>query len=143
LTAPSEPGSPSDRLAEAFEARLREVELVVGARITASWAAGAGLSLEDARLLLVMATTSAPTSAAELAELAGLSIDAVYPALGRLGERGEIREHERRYVLTDAGKESIAGLDAGRREGIAAYLSGLTPEDRRLLASGLGLEPDS
>jgi DNA-binding MarR family transcriptional regulator len=133
----------SERLIEAFEARLREVELVVGARIVASWAEGAELSLEEARLLLVTATMSRPASAGDLAELAGTSIEDAYPALGRLIERGEIREHERCYLLTEAGRQSIASLDAARRNGIVDYLSDLSPDDRHEVASALGVESDS
>jgi DNA-binding MarR family transcriptional regulator len=135
-----EPAHPSpDRLVQEFEARLRHVELVVGARIMASWAEASELTLEEARLLLVLETGDGASSAGELAQVSGISIEAVYPALHRLVDRGDIREDHRRYSVTEAGERSLASLEAARRAGIQAYLSDLSAGERRELESALGL----
>jgi DNA-binding MarR family transcriptional regulator len=137
MTSPSAP-APADRLVEAFEARLREVELVVGARIMESWAQAAELSLQEARLLLVVASTHAPRTASEVAARSGVELDAAYPALHRLIARGDIQEQQRHYSLTEQGQASVGSLDAARREGIAAYVADLDPDDRRRLEVALG-----
>ena len=59
MTPTSAPAPSDRRLLKAFEARLREVELV-GARIMKSWAQAAELSLPEARLLLVVASAGSP-----------------------------------------------------------------------------------
>lgn len=127
-----------DRLVQAFEERLREVELVVGARIMESWAHAAELSLQEARMLLVVASTSAPRTASELAAKSGLGLDDAYPALHRLVARRDIREEQRHYSLTENGEASIVALDAARRDGIAAYVAGLDADDRERLELALG-----
>lgn len=129
----------NDRLIDEFEARLREVELVVGMRVMASWADGRQLSVEEARVLLVLAT-SPESTAGHLADLSGLDVDGVYPALGRLKEQGLVVEEQRSYRLTDRGDESIAALDAARREGIVAYVEHLEEDERRRLEVALGAE---
>ena len=129
-----------DRLIEELDARLQTVDLVVGTRVMASWAQASELSLEEARLLVVLATSSDPPNANQLATLSGIAIDHVYPALARLSQRGYTREKQRRYSLTGQGKESVACLEAARREGVAAYVSNLAPEDRRRLAAALGVD---
>jgi DNA-binding MarR family transcriptional regulator len=130
-----------ERLIEELDARLPTVDLVVRTRVIASWAQTSELSLEEARLLVVLATSSDPPNANQLAALSGIDIDHVYPRLGRLSQRGYTRENQRRYSLTDQGKESVASLEAAGREGVAAYVSDLAPEDRRRLGTALGVDP--
>jgi DNA-binding MarR family transcriptional regulator len=131
------------RLIDEFEARLREVELVVGARIMASWAEAADVSLEEARLLLLLAAARGTMHARDLAGLSGIPIDDVYPALQRLAQRGDVREERRAYSLTDAGERSVASLSSARREGIEAYVAGLPATERRRLEAALGFDlPD-
>ena len=129
-----------DRLIDEVEARLREVELVVGARIMASWADARQLSVDEARVLLVLATSTGESGAAHLADLAGLDIEDVYPALGRLQQQGLVVEEQRSYRLTDSGDESIAALDAARREGIVAYVEHLGEDERHRLELALGAD---
>lgn len=131
----------SDRLIGELETRLREVELVVGMRVMSSWADARQLSLEQARMLLVLATSKDGCTAAELAELSGIDVTNAYPALGQLRERGLVREDQRRYRLTDRGEESLASLNEARREGILAYVARLAEDDRRNLEAAFGVEP--
>lgn len=134
---------PADRLIDEFEARLREVELVVGMRVMASWAEARKLLVEEARVLLVMATTTGERTAVHLGDLSGLDVEAVYPVLGQLKGRGLVIEEQRSYRLTDSGDESIAALDAARREGIASYLAHLGEDERRRLEVAFGADrPD-
>jgi len=130
----------ADRLIDEFEARLREVELVVGMRVMASWADARHLSLEQARVLLVLATNSRRSNAADLAELSGIDLADVYPAIGQLKDGGLVREEQRTYLLTDRGEESVASLNAARREGIVAYVVRLGDDDRRSLEAAFGLD---
>jgi DNA-binding MarR family transcriptional regulator len=129
----------AEPLIEAFEARLREVELVVGARIMHAWADSARLSLEEARVLLALAAIRCPTPARQLAQLSGLAVAEIYPVPRRLAQYGLTHEEGRRYQLTDRGDESIAALAAARREGIAAYVGQLDAEERARLAQALGV----
>ena len=132
----------ANRLIDEFEARLREVELVVGMRVMASWADARHLSLEQARVLLVLTTSSGGSSAANIAELGGLDIADAYPAIGQLKDEGLIREAQKScYLLTDRGEESVASLNAARREGIVAYIVRLGDDERRSLEVAFGLEP--
>jgi DNA-binding MarR family transcriptional regulator len=131
----------ADRLVDEFEARLREVELVVGMRVMASWADAAQLSLHEARLILVLATSTAGSTAVALADLGGIDIADVYPALGQLKDRGLVREAQKGcYLLTDHGEESLASLNAARREGITAYVVRLEDDERRSLEAALGVD---
>jgi DNA-binding MarR family transcriptional regulator len=128
----------ADRLIEEFEARLGEIELIVGMRVMASWADARQLSVKEARVLLVLAASTEST-APHLAELSGLDVQDAYPVLGRLRERGLVDEDQRSYRLTDRGDESIAELDAARREGIVAYVTHLGEDERRRLEVALGV----
>ena len=130
----------ADWLIDEFEARLREVELVVGMRVMASWGDARQLSVEEARVLLVLATSTVGSTAAHLADLSGVEVPDVYPALGRLKERGLVEEEQRSYRLTDRGDESIAALDAARREGIIAYVAHLGEDERGRLEVALGAD---
>jgi DNA-binding MarR family transcriptional regulator len=129
-----------DRLIDEFETRLREVELVVGTRVMSSWADARQLSVEEARLLLVLATSTGGSTAVHLADLSGIDVEGVYPALGRLQEQGLVVEEQRTYRLTDRGNESIAALDGARRDGIVAYVEHLEEDERRRLEVMLGAD---
>jgi DNA-binding MarR family transcriptional regulator len=134
----SHPSTSTKRLVEELMARLRRVDLVGWTRIVA-WANESELSLEDLRLLLALAAADGARSASELAELAGLPLDAVYPAIHRFHGRGYTREERRRHSLTDAGHELVAAFDAAHRAGVEAYVAQLSPEERREIESALGL----
>jgi DNA-binding MarR family transcriptional regulator len=132
------PSSESDPLVERLEARLRGVAMVVAARVMRSWSDASELSVEEAGLLLTLASRSDPLSARELADLTGIAIDEAYPVLHHLTARHELVEKHRRYSLTDTGRESVATLEAAARSGVAAFLSGLDPQERDRLAAALG-----
>jgi DNA-binding MarR family transcriptional regulator len=92
-----------------------------------------GLSFEDLRLLLALATRNGPSSVSNLARISGLSLQAAYPAVGHLRGRGYVREERRRYFLTEDGRELVAVLDAAHREGVRAYVDGLDASERKWL----------
>jgi hypothetical protein len=69
------PAPESDPLVERLDARLRGVAMVVAARVMRSWSDASELSVEEAGLLLTLASRSDPLSARELADLTGISID--------------------------------------------------------------------
>lgn len=128
----------TDPLVEALAARLRRVDLVVWQRIT-SWAERHDLSFANLRLLLALTIEDGTTAVSELAELAGLSLQAAYPAIHDLQHRGYLREERRRYVLTERGQDLVAALDAAHRDGIQAYVDRLDPDERRRLDGAFGV----
>jgi DNA-binding MarR family transcriptional regulator len=122
----------TEPLVEALAARLRMVDLIGWAQITAR-AEKLGLSFEDLRLLLALTTRNGPSSVTDLARIGGFSLDAAYPAVHHLRRRGYVREERRRYSLSEDGRELVAILDAAHREGIQAYVDGLDPGEREWL----------
>ena len=119
------PMTSTDPLVEALATRLRLMDLVGWQRI-ATWAEQSELSFEDLRLLLALAVMDdGPAAVSELADLAGFSLDAAYPAAHRLRGRGYLREERRQYALSQQGQELVAKLDAAHREGIQAYVDQL------------------
>jgi DNA-binding MarR family transcriptional regulator len=132
------PTPPTDPLVEAIATRLRRVDLVAWQRI-AAWAERVGLSFEDLRLLLALRVEDGPTDVSELAGLAGLSLDAAYPAIHSLRGRGHLREDRRHYSLSEQGQELVAALDAVHREGIQAYVDDLDPDEHRRLEEAFGI----
>jgi DNA-binding MarR family transcriptional regulator len=132
------PTDSTDPLVEALATRLRRVDLVAWQRI-AAWAEGHGLSFEDLRLLLALMVEDGSTGVSELADLAGLPLDAAYPAIHGLRGRGYLREERRQYSLSDRGQELVTGLGAAHREGIQAYVDDVDPEEHRRLEQAFGL----
>ena len=135
MTGSSSSGE-TERLVAALAERLRRVDLVGWARISA-WAERLELSFEDLRLLLALTTADRPASARELADLSGLSLDAAYPGIQSLRARGYVREERRRYSFSEAGRELAASLDSAHLEGIRTYVEELDPVERRRLEEAL------
>ena len=134
------PTTSTDLLVEALATRLRLIDLVGWQRI-ATWAEQSELSFEDLRLLLALAVKmdDGPAAVSELADLAGFSLDAAYPAVHRLRGRGYLREERRQYALSQQGQELVAKLDAAHREGIQAYVDQLSPDESRRLDAAFGI----
>ena len=128
----------TEPLVEAIATRMRRVDLIAWARISA-WAGELQLSFQDLRLLLALAITDDPRGVSDLARMSGLSLDAAYPAIHELRARGYVREERRRYSLSEDGRELVAGLDAARREGIEAYVDQLDPRERQRLDEAFGI----
>ena len=132
------PTSSTDPLVEVLATRLRQMDLVAWQQI-AAWAEESELSFEDLRLLLALArkVDDGPAPVSELADLAGFSVDAAYPAIHGLRLRGYIREERRHYSLSREGQELVARLDAAHREGIQAYVDQLDRDEYRRLRRAL------
>jgi DNA-binding MarR family transcriptional regulator len=128
----------TDPLVEELATRLRGTDLVAWQRIT-SWAEQFQLSFENLRVLLAMKVSGGPAAASELADLAGLSLHAAYPAIGDLWTRGYLREEHRRYILTQSGQDLIAALEAAHRDGVQTYVEGLDASERRRLEEAFGI----
>lgn len=124
----SSPAS-TDPLVYEIAKRLRRVDLVGWSRI-AGWAERLGLSFEDLRLLLALTMKDGSSSVRQLADLAGLSLDAAYPGIHSLRGRGYLREESRRYSLSEEGRKLVAELDDAHLEGIQAYVDELDPDER-------------
>ncbi len=137
--SPSPPSTSTDRLIEAIATRLRRLDLIGWAQITAR-AEQFDLSFEDLRLLLALMISDGPRSVSELADLSGLSLQAAYQAVGRLHRRGYLSEERRRYSLRDEGRELLADIDAAHREGIQAYVEGLNEGERKWLEELIRLD---
>jgi DNA-binding MarR family transcriptional regulator len=131
--------SSTDQLVETLAIRMRRMDLVGWQSVT-TWAEQSGLSFEDLRMLLALALKidDDPVAVSELAGLAGFSLNAAYPAVHRLQDRGYVREDRRRYALSPRGQQLVAGLDTARREGIQAYVGALDREERARLLSAFG-----
>jgi DNA-binding MarR family transcriptional regulator len=134
------PTTSIDPLVEALSIRLRLADLIGWQRV-ATFAEQAELSFEDLRLLLALAQkrSNGPTAVSELADLAGLSLEAAYPATHSLRGRGYVREERRKYSLSPRGQELVASLDAAHREGIEAYVDELGPDERERLRKALAV----
>ena len=128
------PMTSTDPLVEVLATRMRLMDLIAWQRI-ATWAEESELSFEDLRLLLALALKmeDGPAPVSELSELAGFSLDAVYPAIHSLRGRGYVREDRRQYSLSEQGQELVARLDAAHREGIQAYVNTLDRDERERL----------
>ena len=127
----------TEPLVDTLAKRLRCVDLVSWGEITMR-AEELALSFEDLRLLLALTTRNGPSSASELAPISGFSLQAAYPAVGRLRGRGYLREVSRgRYSLSEDGRELVDILDAAHREGIQAYVDGLDAGDREWLEEAI------
>jgi DNA-binding MarR family transcriptional regulator len=140
-TSASRSPTSTEPLVEALTKRLRYVDLVGWTQITAR-AEQHGLSFEDLRLLLALATRNGPSSVSELAGSSGLSLDAAYPAIHRLHGRGYVREQRRQYSLSEDGRELVATLDAAHREGVQAYVDGLDALERQRLDEAIRMTRD-
>jgi DNA-binding MarR family transcriptional regulator len=130
----------TDPLVEVLATRLRRLDLVVWQRI-ATWVEQSELSFEDLRLLLALAfkMDDGPATVSELADLAGLPLDAAYPTIQSLRRRDYLREERRQYSLSQQGQELVATLDAARREGIEAYVDQLDRDERQRLGRAFAI----
>ena len=130
----------TDPLVEVLVTRLRVLDLIGWQRI-AAWAEESGLSFEDLRLLLACAlkVDDGPVVVSELGDLAGFPLEVAYPATHSLRRRGYLVEEGRHYSLSEKGKELVATLDAAHREGIAAYVDQLDPNERQQLEAAFGI----
>jgi DNA-binding MarR family transcriptional regulator len=128
----------TDSLVDALAARLRNVDLIAWARITER-AEKLGLSFEDLRLLLALRIRNTDCTVSDLAQVSGLPLDAAYPAAHHLRGRGYLYEKQRRYSLSEEGRELVAMLDAAHRAGIEAFVDGLDPRERQQIEEALGV----
>ena len=135
-TSTSPQPTSTEPLVDALTKRLRYADLVGWAQITAR-AEEYGLSFEQLRLLLALATRDGAGSVTELAGTSGLSLDAAYPAIRHLRRRGYVREERRRYSLSEDGRDLVAILDAAHHEGIQAYVDQLDSRERQRLGEAL------
>jgi len=131
----------TEDLAEALVTRLRHVDLVAWAHITAR-AEELGLSFEHLRLLLALTTRDGASSVSDLARISALPLEATYPELHDLRRRGYLHEERRRYSLTEEGHELIAIMDAAHRQGIQAYVEGLDASEREWLDQAVRMTRD-
>ena len=126
----------SDALEEAADdlTRLMQtIELAAWAPIVA-WAEESNLSLEHVRLLVALDSQPlAAATALDLAEVSGLSLDAIYRLLPALCGTGYVCEDFAIYTLTESGDLALDAIDGARRAGIRACISGLEPAQRLLL----------
>ena len=138
------PTTSTDPLVDVLATRLRRLDLVGWQRI-ATWAEESELSFEDLRLLLAFALKAddGPAAISELAELAGFSLEIAFPVTHRLRGRGYLAEEQRRYSLTEQGRELVAMLDAAHREGIQAYVDTIDSEERGRLLDAFVKADDS
>jgi DNA-binding MarR family transcriptional regulator len=132
------PPPPTDPLVEALHNRFLRADLIAWQRI-AAWAERLELSLQDLRLMLALRLQGGPAGVSELADLAGLSLDAAYPAIHGLRGRGYLREDRRKYSFSEQGLELAATLDAAHLEGVQAYVDGLDRDELRQLDEALGI----
>jgi hypothetical protein len=92
-----------------FGQQLRHVALTVSASVW-TWTQAAGLELADGNVLLALSETDG-ASATAVSSRSGLPIDAVYPALHRLTDRGYALEEHRHHRLTAEGQRVISQFE--------------------------------
>jgi DNA-binding MarR family transcriptional regulator len=107
-------------------------------------AAELDLSLSQIRALFVLDHIESAPALTELAPELGLSVAAAGRAVDVLARHGLVHRYEdaadrriKRVVLTDAGRDKIARLNAARREGLRQFVSTLSDEDRERFGSAL------
>jgi DNA-binding MarR family transcriptional regulator len=120
-----------DGLVSALDHAARESN-----KVLVRWLLEAELPRLSACILLTLDPEDAPMRAGEVAEAIGISIDDATLGLHELRSLGYAREEKRRYSPTEEGLRVHASLTRARRNAIAAFLSALSPEDRRHLTSG-------
>ena len=109
---------------------------MVGARIV-RWIEESNLDLHDARVMLTLEQTGRPMSVSDIADLSGLDIDTAYQTIHSLHGRGLTGEDCRCHGLTDRGRELMRSFAETRRQGVKAYLSGLSENELRRIESAL------
>jgi DNA-binding MarR family transcriptional regulator len=100
-------------------------------------AAELDLSLSQIRALFILSHAEHELALTELAPELALSVAAAGRAVDVLVRHGLVSRYEdaadrriKRIVLTDAGRDKIARLNAARRAGLQQFVSTLTVEDR-------------
>jgi DNA-binding MarR family transcriptional regulator len=126
-------GAALDQAANDLACIMQSLELAAWAPIV-SWAEESGLSLEHVRLLLALDSQPlAAATALDLAEVTGLSLDAIYRLLPCLCAGGYVCEDFDVYSLTESGDLALDAIDGARRAGIRTCMSGLDSAQRLLL----------
>ena len=105
------------------------------------WLQKCGLSTTELQVLLALAAGEA-REGGELADASGVPVDLTYPALHKLASLGWLHEENRRHSLSATGQDKVAELSTVRRAAVADFVSSLSPEERRELATGLGVSAD-
>lgn len=129
----------TQELLDALEARLEDIDRVVGVRM-AEWIEESGLDLHQTRLLLAIAAHDEPVQIAELASEAGLSIDLAYPSVHELDRRDLTHGEHRHHVITDAGRALVQSFSASRRAATAEFIEGMDSAQRQRLAHALDVD---
>ena len=100
-------------------------------------AAELDLSLSQIRALFILSYAEHELALTELAPELMLSVAAAGRAVDVLVRHGLVSRHEdavdrriKRIALTDAGRETIAQINAARREGLRQFVSTLADEQR-------------
>ena len=124
---------------EAFAIRLHRVDQVGWQRI-AAWAETLELSFNDLRLLPAMKLEGGATGVRDLADSAGLSLEAAYPAIHSLRGRGYLcAQGKGQYSFSEQGQELVANLDTAHRRGVRAYVDHVDPDEHRRLDEPFGI----
>ena len=108
-------------------------------------AAELDLSLSQIRALFILSHAEHELARTELAPELALSVAAAGRAVDVLVRHGLVSRYEdtldrriKRIVLTDAGRDKIARLNAARREGLRQFVTTLTDDDRARFSRALG-----
>jgi hypothetical protein len=119
-----------DDLVKSLDGAARESN-----KVLVRWLLDAELPLLSACILITLDPADAPMGSREVADAIGISIEDATLALHELRSLGYAREEKRRYFPTEGSLRVHASLTRARRKAIAAFLSALSEEDRRHLAS--------
>ena len=134
---PSGDQQPDDELIEVLSVRLDNFERHAAGHLV-GWLQQCGLSTTELQVLLALADGE-PREGGELAQASGVPVDLTYPALHKLAANGWLHEENRRHSLSTAGQDKVDELSDVRRAAVADFVSSLSPQERRELATGLGV----
>ena len=107
------------------------------ARGVVRWLHEAELPFSAGSVLVTLDSQDTTMSQREVAEAAGISIDAAVRGLHELCERGYARHEARHYQRTAEGARALETLARARRDALAAFVARLSVSQRRDLAAAL------
>jgi DNA-binding MarR family transcriptional regulator len=105
----------------------------------------AGISLTQAKSLMLLIDADQPLSVKAISDKLGLSLPGVSRAIDAMVQRGEVKREEdprdrrsKLLTVTPRGRKLWEHLLAVRMAGVRRFVDTLTPEEQEALAQGVG-----
>jgi DNA-binding MarR family transcriptional regulator len=104
----------------------------------------AGISVTQAKSLIILINADHPMSVKSLSSALGLSLPGISRSIEAMVQRGEVKREEdpldrrsKRLSVTPRGRKLYERLLAVRMAGVRRFVEELTPEEQEALAKGL------